>query len=230
MPISALLHLECDPVEPIEGMKHAVFSCLQWKRPNLEVMPQAAKQRFAIMYSGWLDGDVINTLERAHIFGAMSPVNLIAIHGDELRLFLDASVSSTTFPTIETLWEWVSEIDSRRPWKVIFSTAVEVSSGHSEYALWEDAKEIFDSYSLGIEPYTLPTIDCGASGSFCEDDLGLNISSKSHAQSLGFCITPDPSQILSELTHQWRACSTCPPFFTDPLCGMTHDPMAYSTR
>ncbi|VVQ23531.1 hypothetical protein [Pseudomonas fluorescens] len=161
MPFSDIFHPECDPVEPNDAPHHVVFSCLQWKTPSLEVMPQAAKQCFAVMY-----GDPLNplnpytsaALERAYVLGAMSAVKLIAVHEDTLYLFLDGEVSSTTFLEIESLWIQVMCMSPVRL-EVNFASVSEVYSGHSDYLFWEVAKEILESYSLGIEQYDLASLD-----------------------------------------------------------------------
>ena len=50
MPLSILFHAESDPVAIDDVTSNQVFSCPQWKSPNLDVKPEAAKQWFAIMY------------------------------------------------------------------------------------------------------------------------------------------------------------------------------------
>ncbi|WP_408600523.1 hypothetical protein [Pseudomonas sp. PLMAX] len=158
MPFSDIFHPECDPVEPHDAPNHVVFSCLQWKTPSLEVMPQAAKQSFAVMYGDPLNPYTSAALERAYILGAMSPVKLIAAHEETLYLFLDSGVSSATFQEIESLWIQVMCMSPVRL-TVDFANVNEVFSGHSDYVFWQVAKEILESYSLGIEPYDLASLD-----------------------------------------------------------------------
>jgi uncharacterized protein (DUF486 family) len=62
MPLSTLLHLEYDPIEPADAMKHMVFSCPQTKVPNLEVLQATALQRFAVMYCKELDERLLGAL------------------------------------------------------------------------------------------------------------------------------------------------------------------------
>ena len=51
MRFSALFHPECAPVA-LEGVfQYLVFSALQWKTPNLDLMATANKQRFAVLYN-----------------------------------------------------------------------------------------------------------------------------------------------------------------------------------
>lgn len=158
MPFSDIFHPECNPVEPHDAPHHVVFSCVQWKTPSLEVMPQAAKQRFAVMYGDHLNPYITAALERAYILGAMSPVKLITVHEDSLHLFLDSGVSSATFQEVESLWEQVICMSHIRL-TVDFENVNEVHSGHSDYVFWQDAKEILESYSLGIEQYDLASLD-----------------------------------------------------------------------
>jgi hypothetical protein len=173
MPFSDIFHPECDPVEPNDAPHHVVFSCLQWKTPSLEVMPQAAKQCFAVMYgdpSNPMNPYVTAALERAYILGAMSPVKLIAVHEDSLYLFLDSGVSSATFQEIESLWIQVMCMSPIRL-TVDFANVDEVYSGHSDYVFWQVAKEILESYSLGIEPYDLKALDDFSGIEFIDEDL-----------------------------------------------------------
>ncbi|NLU00265.1 MAG: hypothetical protein GXW88_06520 [Pseudomonas lundensis] len=161
MLFSDFFHPECDPVEPHDAPNHVVFSCMQWKNPSLGVMPQAAKQRFAIMYSdpsNPLNPYVTAALERAYILGAMSAVKLIAVHEDSLYLFLDSGVSSATFQEIESLWIQVMCMSQVRL-TVDFANVNEVYSGRSDYFFWQDAKEILESYALGVEQYDLASLD-----------------------------------------------------------------------
>lgn len=161
MSFSDIFHPESDPVEPNYAPNHAVFSCLQWKTPGLEVMPRAAKQFFAIMYgdpTNPINPYVTAALERAYVLGAMSAVKLIAVHEDFLYLFLDSGVSSTNFLEIESRWIQVM-CSSHTRLTVDFANVNEVYSGRSDYLFWRDAKEILESYSLGIEPYDLASLD-----------------------------------------------------------------------
>jgi hypothetical protein len=158
MSISDIFHLECDPVEPRDALNHAVFSCMQWKDPSLGVMAQAARQSFAVMYGGSPNCYVTAAIERAYVLGAMSAVKLIAVHEDTLHLFLDSGVSSATFQEIETLWALVVGM-SRIRLEVDFASVSEVYSGRSDYLFWQDAKEILESYALGIEQYDLASMD-----------------------------------------------------------------------
>jgi len=158
MAFSDFFHPECDPVEPYDAQNHVVFSCLQWKKPSLEVMPEIAKQTFAIMYGDEMNQSITAALERAYILGAMSPIKLIAVHEKHIHLFLDDSVSSATLPEVQSMWEEVAFISSARI-EVDFAHVSEVYSGRSDYIFWQDAKEILESYSLGIENYEVLTID-----------------------------------------------------------------------
>jgi hypothetical protein len=104
-----------------------VLSTLQWKTPNLDLMATASKQRFAVLYNQSLgDRFAIETLEQAHIQGAMSGVKLVSVHKDVLRIFLSDEVAGATFPAIEALWEPIKELDLNRRLEVDFSCEHEV--------------------------------------------------------------------------------------------------------
>jgi len=173
MPFSDLFHPEYSPVEPQDAPHYVVFSCVQWKTSSLEVMPQAAKQSFAVMYgdpSNPLNPYTSAALERAYILGAMSAVRLIAVNEDSLYLFLESGVSTATFQKVESLWTKVISMGPIRL-TVNFANVTEVYSGHSDYVFWQDAKEILESYGLGIAPYDLKALDDFSGEGFIDEDL-----------------------------------------------------------
>lgn len=158
MIFSEIFHPECDPIGSDDAPYHVVFSCLQWKNASLEVMPRAAKQTFAVIYSDTVNYHVTATLERAYVIGAMSAVRLIAVHQDTLHLFLDSGISSTTLQEIEALWTQVIFMSSIHL-VVNFACVNEVYSGCSDYIYWQAAKHIMEYYTLGIEQYDLFVLD-----------------------------------------------------------------------
>jgi hypothetical protein len=104
MRFSALFHPECAPVALDDVFQYVVFSALQWKTPNLDLMAAASKQRFAVLYNQPLeDRFAMETLEQAHIQGAMSGVKVVAVHKEEICLFLSDEVAAATLPAIESL-------------------------------------------------------------------------------------------------------------------------------
>lgn len=162
MRFSALFHPEGAPVAVDGGSHYVVLSALQWKTPNLDLMKNASKQRFAVLYNQPLeDRFAIETLEQAHIHGAMSGVKLVAVHKDVLRIFLSDEVASSTFPAIEALWEPIKELELNRRLEVDFSCEHEAYTGRSDYLFWSAVKEVLESNSLGIERYKTPVLhDC----------------------------------------------------------------------
>lgn len=159
MPLSTLLHLECDPVEPVDAMKHVVFSCPQSQGANLEQLLTIVSQRFAVMYDDEMGDHLIEMLDRAHSAGALAPVKLIAVQEHGLYVLLDATVASVTLPAIARLWESVVVADIERPLSVSFALETEVGTGQSDFESWDDAKDILESYSLGIGPLNPPAHD-----------------------------------------------------------------------
>jgi hypothetical protein len=201
MLFSEVFHPECDPIEPHDAPNHVVFRCLQWKTPSLEVMPQAAKQRFAVMCGDHLNPYVTAALERAYILGAMSPVKLIAVHEDSLHLFLDSGVSSATFQEVESLWEQVICMSHIRL-TVDFENVNEVHSGHSDYVFWQDAKEILESYSLGIEHYDLKALDDFSNEVSIDEHVWACLSQADYGQpeAVGHCLNEVP-KIANMMGH-----------------------------
>lgn len=187
MPLSTLLHLECDPVEPVDAMKHVVFSCPQSQGANLEQLPTIASQQFAVMYDGVMGDHLIDMLERAHSAGALPPVKLIAVREHGLYVFLDATVASATLPAIARLWESVVVTDIEWPWSVSFALETEVGTGHSDFEFWDDAKDILETYSLGIGCLDLLDHDLEKVSNYADErwDLGEVASADQDTLSAG---------------------------------------------
>ena len=196
MRFSALFHPECAPVA-LEGVfQYVVLSALQWKTPNLDLMATARKQRFAVLYDQPLeDRFAIETLEQAHIQGAMSGVKLVAVHKDVLRIFLSDEVAGSTFSAIEALWKPIRELELSRRLEVDFSCEHEAYSGRSDYLFWREVKEVLESNSLGIERYNIPVLhDCAEEILNCEG----RISHRLHVDLLQ-TVTPSVSPERSGL-------------------------------
>jgi len=196
MRFSALFHLECAPVA-LEGVfQYVVLSALQWKTPNLDLMATAREQRFAVLYNQPLeDRFAIETLEQAHIQGAMSGVKLVAVHKDVLRIFLSDEVAGSTFSAIEALWKPIKELELNRRLEVDFSCEHEAYSGRSDYLFWREVKEVLESNSLGIERYNIPVLhDCAEEILNCDD----RISHRLHVDLLQ-TVTPSESPERSGL-------------------------------
>lgn len=196
MSTPALFHPECDPVALAGGFHYVVLSVLQWKTPNLDLMATANKQRFAVLYHQPLEeGFALETLEQAHIRGALSGVKLVAVHKNAFRLFLSDEVAGTIFPAIEALWEPIKDLDLNRRLAVDFSCETEVYSGGSDYAFWPVVKEVLESNTLGIERYPIPVLhDCAEEVLYGDDPeshkLHVNILQSSSPQpvlSSGMC-------------------------------------------
>ena len=193
MTLAPIFHRECDPVELDDVHHYVVFSCLQRKNQNLEALPQAAKQRFAVLYHQPLDeSPIMETLERAHNLGAMSGVRLVAVHKDAAYIFLSHEVASSTFPAIELLWTKVREMVRNRRLIVDFGNETEIHSGRSDYAFWRIAKEVLDSEMLGIMQYEISALD------FIDDDFTLDPFCDETEQNSADEQTPEFVQFLRE--------------------------------
>lgn len=222
MRFSALFHPECAPVALDDTFHYVVLSTLQWKTPNLDLMATARKQRFAVLYNQPLgDRFAIETLEQAHIQGAMSGVKLVSVHKDVLRIFLSDEVVGATFPAIEALWEPIKELDLNRRLEVDFSCEHEAYSGRSEYPFWSAVKEVLESNSLGIERYETPVLhDCAEEISSGDDpashqfhlDIRQLFSSEA-ARPTGFCpnVREHVSSMDGHSSSSTLECYVCPP-------------------
>jgi hypothetical protein len=104
---------------------------------------------------------MMETLEQAHIHGAMSGVKLVSVHKNLLRIFLSDEVTGTSLQAIESLWEPIKDLDLNRGLEIDFSWEHEAYSGRSDYLFWPDVKEVLESNILGIEQYSIPVLhDC----------------------------------------------------------------------
>ncbi|WP_156045080.1 hypothetical protein [Pseudomonas moraviensis] len=156
MSFSDIFHPECDPEEPADAPDHAMFSCLQWKTPSLSVMPQAGKQCFAIV---WRPRKSYNPACSPNVGASVNirrhTAGQTGRHTRGLSVPLPgAGVSSTTFQEIESQWIQVMCMSNTRL-TVDFASVNKAYSGLFGYLFWQDAKEILQFYSLGIEQYEL---------------------------------------------------------------------------
>jgi hypothetical protein len=222
MRFSSLFHVECAPVALDDTFHYVVLSTLQWKTPNLDLMATASKQRFAVLYNQSLgDRFAIETLEQAHIQGAMSGVKLVSVHKDVLRIFLSDEVAGATFPAIEALWEPIKELDLNRRLEVDFSCEHEVYPGRSEYLFWSAVKEVLESNSLGIERYETPVLhDCageissGDAPSSHQYHIDIRQSTSSEAaMPTGFCphVLENVDSIVGHSSSSMLEFYVCPP-------------------
>lgn len=202
MTISPIFRIETVPSTLDGALSYVVFSCLQWKSPNLEVMAKAAQQRFAVLYNQPLEhSSVLETLEQAHVQGAMSGVKLVAVHKNLLYLFLSNDVASTTFPAIESLWALIRELDPNQGLEIVFACENEVYSGRSDYAFWPAVKEVLESNVLGIEQYQVPVL--GRLSAVIEDD----VEPRFIIENVGPC--GSPTQTIHPTRSSFLGCCHC---------------------
>ncbi|MFP3403427.1 hypothetical protein SB757_02180 [Pseudomonas sp. SIMBA_065] len=159
MAIADLLRLSADSLAQGDRPRFKIYSCLQWKGRNLEMMPQIAEQRFCVMYNTFLDERLITALERAYARGLVSPVKLIALHDNDLRMFLDTRTSSSTAAAMEELWKDFTDLDATRRYSVAFASEDEILSGRSDYPYLDAARVLLESSSLDLEPYEFPDLE-----------------------------------------------------------------------
>ncbi|MNJ33847.1 hypothetical protein D3C77_285370 [compost metagenome] len=159
MTTSTLFQLQAGS-HPLQGEPHTqIYSCLQWKGRNLEIMPQAFEQRICVMYNDFLDERLIIALEHAYVRGMISPVKVFALHDNDFRLFLDKSVNSDTVSTMQKLWEDFTSHDATRRYSVTFASEHELLTGRSDYPFWLRASGIIQTYSLGFASYEFRDLD-----------------------------------------------------------------------
>ncbi|SDY04780.1 hypothetical protein [Pseudomonas sp. NFACC08-1] len=184
MSFLSLFRPVCEPVTLDPVHHYAVFSVPQWKDPNLQALPRATEQRFAVLYQPFEKRFAMETLEQAYIQGAMSGVKLVALHKNELCLFLSDDVAAATFPALESLWEPIKGLDLNRNLWVDFFCEHEVLSGRCKYPFWRIVKEIIASNILGIEEYATPVLHD------CAYEISLGDDPKSHQFHVDICPSP----------------------------------------
>jgi hypothetical protein len=77
---------------------------------------------------------------------------------------------------------------------VDFANVNEVYSGHSDYVFWQVAKEILESYTLGIEQYDLASLDDFSDLPSIDEHVWANLSQGDSGQpeAVGHC----PNEVL----------------------------------
>lgn len=159
MAIADLFRLRADSLAQRDPPHFQIYSCLQWKGRNLEMMPQIAEQRFCVTYNFCLDEHLITALERAYTRGLVSPVKLIALHDNDLRMFLDTRTTSSTASAMEELWKDFTDLDATRRYSVAFASEDEILSGRSDYPYLDAARGLLERSSLDLEPYEFPDLE-----------------------------------------------------------------------
>ncbi|MCY1437762.1 hypothetical protein D9M71_539370 [compost metagenome] len=100
-------------------------------------------------------------------------MKLIAVHEQDLDIFLDSKVSSSSIPAIKAIWEVDTHLYSGRHYSVTFASEDEIYSGRSDYPFWPVVKEIMESTALGFSPYELPSYDEDDLEDYADDSLSF---------------------------------------------------------
>ena len=141
-------------------IKYRVFECWHIGDENLVPTPKSSCQRFAVMYRGVFDHGLLDALEHAYRLGGISPVKLIDVNKRSLYIFLDADVASSSVAAIESIWLKVARSGCNGHWDVHFASESEIWSGRSDYDFLSAAKEVIESYELGLtqSPKPIPEL------------------------------------------------------------------------
>ncbi|MGM3216541.1 hypothetical protein ACSQ5K_15170 [Pseudomonas sp. PhalM4] len=132
---------------------HVVYACVQWLGANLEPLPQAAEQKFCVMFEHLEDDRLVMTLERAYVQGMMSSVKLVVQHLDDLYLFLDSSATWSTLATVRDLWQDCRRLDPIARYSTVIAGEAEIRQSGSTYPFQAKARKILDSNKLGLDQY-----------------------------------------------------------------------------
>lgn len=131
-------------------IKYRVFECWHKGDENLVPIPKSSCQRFAVMYRGVFDHGLLEALEHAYRLGGISSVKLIDVTKRSLYVLLDAKVPSSSVAAIESIWLKVARSGCNDHWDVHFASESEIWSGRSDYDFLSAAKEVMESYELGL--------------------------------------------------------------------------------
>lgn len=170
MAIADLFRLRADSLAQCEPPHFQIYSCPQWKGRNLEMLPQIAEQRLCVMYNVFLDEHLITALERAYARGLLSPVKLITLHDNDLRMFLDTRTTISTATAMEHHWKDFTDLDATRRYSVAFASEDEILSGRSDYRYLDAARVLLESSFLDLAPYEFPDLELFDPESFSPDD------------------------------------------------------------
>lgn len=159
MSTRSLLQPVNEPLAGAPGPDHVVYACLQWMGPNLESLPQAAEQKFCVMFEHLEDDRLVMTLERAYIQGMMSSVKLVVQHLDELYLFLDSSATWSTLVTVHDWWRDCCRLDPIAPYAAVIVSEAEIRQSDSTYPFQVKAQQILGSIKLGLNQYKFQDLE-----------------------------------------------------------------------
>ena len=179
MPISSLFRLCTSSVlqlphhspDLLGAVDSEIYSCLQWKSPNLEQLPLAAEQRFCVMYNEFLDDGLINVFELAYARGMLSPIKLIALHNNDLCLFLDSSATSSTLLRMQEWWKGFTELGLVGHFCLAFASEDEIYSGRSDCPLQACALTVMQSGRLGLQQYEFHDLEPFDPEQYSPDDM-----------------------------------------------------------
>lgn len=155
MAISKLFNLRYDAIGEGGVPSYEIYSCVQWKGPNLDELSMAAEQRFCVMHNQSLNDELITALELAYLQGIFSPIRLIALHDDHLLVFFDSKLTSSSFISIQGKWEDFATLVPIKQYTLSFSNEASLCSDSSDYPHWPLALEVLRSRSLGMNQYKL---------------------------------------------------------------------------
>lgn len=159
MPIRSLLQPVNVSLAATSGPDHVVYACLQWMGANLEPLPQAAEQKFCVMFEHQVDDRLVMMLERAYVQGMMSSVKLVVQHLDELYLFLDSGATRSTLATVHDLWRDCRRLDPIARYAAVIACEAEIRQSDSIYPFQAKARKILDSNKLGLEQYRFQDLE-----------------------------------------------------------------------
>lgn len=140
------------PIRLNDALSYQIFGAVQTLDDNLSAMPQPQHHRFAVIYEGSYENNLINTLERALDLGGLAPVKLIGVGESSLYIILDDCVGGSALASIETAWSAINEPDPEMRWAVSFASESEIWSGRSDFSHPQEAMVVLSTNRLGIQP------------------------------------------------------------------------------
>lgn len=107
---------------------HTIVTWIECREPS----DQGNSTYKAIIHDDDLDPLLVGLLGHAYDLEALSSVRLIVFEEMQLHVFLEAAVSSSSFPIVEAVWKQVVQQDLYQIYSLAFSSVTEVLTGRSD--------------------------------------------------------------------------------------------------
>ncbi|PRA51947.1 MULTISPECIES: hypothetical protein [Pseudomonas] len=153
---SRVLYTEHDyPHDEYGDGAYTIFSTQQVRDVNHKLLDALCMQKFAVLWGGIPDTQVIYLIEKAIIKGILAPVKLLHASEGTLVIAYDTQLNERQYKKFVTAWEDIASCVIYESWIVIFIADIFVDNTfESCRAFRKYAPEILKTNDLGITEYT----------------------------------------------------------------------------